>query len=320
MNARRPSLPEQVRNVMRVKHYSLKTEVSYVKWIQRFIFFHKKRHPASMGEREIGEFLTHLAVQAKVSASTQNQALNSVLFLYRHVLKQEVGWIENVERAKTRNRVPVVFTKEEAKKIISQLEGTKWIMVSLLYGAGLRISECLRLRVKDIDFSCNQITLRDTKGDTDRVTMLPASLKEPLKMHLCRVKELHEQDLKEGFGRVYLPFALSRKYPNADREWGWQYIFPAAKRSIDPRSGIERRHHVLENVLQRSVKEAIRIAGINKHGSCHTFRHSFATHLLENGYDIRTVQELLGHKDVSTTMIYTHVLNTPGLAVRGPVD
>lgn len=320
MNARKPNLLEQARNVMRVKHYSLKTEKSYVQWIWRFILFHKKRHPASMGEREVGEFLTHLAVQAKVAASTQNQALNAVLFLYRNVLKVDIGWIENIERAKKRIRVPVVFTREEAKKIIAQLQGTKWLMVSLLYGCGLRLSECLRLRVKDIDFTYNQITLRDTKGDTDRVTMLPASLKGPLREHLVRVKDLHAQDLKDGFGRVYLPFALARKYPNADREWGWQYVFPSAKRSKDPRSNIERRHHVLDSVLQRTVKDAISKAEISKHGSCHTFRHSFATHLLESGYDIRTVQELLGHKDVSTTMIYTHVLNTPGLAVRSPVD
>ncbi len=311
---------DQVRNVIRLKHYSLRTEQTYLQWIKRFILFNGKRHPSYMGEKEVSNFLTHLAVKEKVSASTQNQAFNAILFLYREVLKQELGWIKNVQRAKKSKHIPVVFTKEEAKKIIEWLEGTKWLMVSLLYGCGLRLMECLRLRVKDIDFTYNQITVRDTKGNEDRVTMLPLSLKEPLKRHLQRVKSLHEQDLKEGFGRVALPFALERKYPNADKEWAWQYVFPAAKRSIDPRSGIERRHHVLEAVLQRAVKSAIRAVGITKPGSCHTFRHSFATHLLESGYDIRTVQELLGHKDVSTTMIYTHVINKGGKGVRSPLD
>jgi integron integrase len=311
---------EQVRNVIRLKHYSLRTEQTYLQWIKRFIFFNGNRHPSYLGEREVSNFLTHLAVKGKVSASTQNQAFNAILFLYREVLKQELGWIKNVQRAKKSKHIPVVFTREEAKKIIVRLEGTKWLMVSLLYGCGLRLMECLRLRVKDIDFTYNQITVRDTKGNEDRVTMLPESLKEPLKRHLQRVKSLHEQDLKEGFGRVALPFALAMKYPNADKEWAWHYVFPAAKRSIDPRSGIERRHHVLEAVLQRAVKSAIRAVGITKHGSCHTFRHSFATHLLGSGYDIRTVQELLGHKDVSTTMIYTHVINKGGKDVRSPLD
>ena len=311
---------EQVRNVIRLKHYSLRTEQTYMQWIKRFIFFNGNRQPSHMGEKEVSNFLTHLAVKGKVSASTQNQAFNAILFLYREVLKQELGWIKDVQRAKKSKHIPVVFTREEAKKIIERLEGTKWLMVSLLYGCGLRLMECLRLRVKDIDFTYNQITIRDTKGNEDRVTMLPVSLKEPLKRHLQRVRALHEQDLKEGFGRVALPFALARKYPNADKEWAWQYVFPAAKRSIDPRTGIERRHHVLEAVLQRAVKSAIRAVGITKPGSCHTFRHSFATHLLESGYDIRTVQELLGHKDVSTTMIYTHVINKGGKGVLSPLD
>jgi integron integrase len=273
-----------------------------------------------MGEPEVSKFLSNLAVEGKVSASTQNQALSAILFLYQAVLKQELGWINNVKRAKKPSHLPVVFTKEEAKAVLLRLEGTKWLMASLLYGAGLRLMECLGLRVKDIDFSYSQITVRDGKGGKDRLTMLPESLKDPLKKHLEKVSILHEQELKEGFGKVYLPFALAKKYPNAEREFAWQYVFPASNRSIDPRSGIERRHHIYETVLQKAVKAAVRAAGINKPASCHTFRHSFATHLLEDGYDIRTVQELLGHKDVSTTMIYTHVLNKGGKGVRSPLD
>ncbi|MCC7210863.1 MAG: integron integrase [Candidatus Brocadia sp.] len=313
-------LLDQVRDAIRVKHYSMRTEEAYVHWIKRFIFFHEKRHPLKMGESEVSKFLSHLAVEGKVSASTQNQALSALLFLYQEVLKQELGWINNVKRAKKPSHLPVVFTKEEAKAVLLRLEGTKWLMASLLYGAGLRLMECLGLRVKDIDFSYNQITVRDGKGGKDRLTMLPGSLQEPLKKHLEKVRILHEQDLKEGFGKVYLPFALAKKYPNAEREFAWQYVFPASNRSIDPRSGIERRHHIYETVLQKAVKAAVRAAGINKPASCHTFRHSFATHLLEDGYDIRTVQELLGHKDVSTTMIYTHVLNRGGKGVRSPLD
>ncbi len=319
MNTKKPDLLEQTRNVIRVKHYALNTERSYLPWIRRFILFHKKRHTASMGEKEIGEFLTHLAVNENVAANTQNQALNAIVFFYKEVLKKEVGLISNVQRAKTHKRIPVVFTKEEAKKVIAQLDGTKKLMTSVLYGSGMRLKECLRLRIKDIEFGYNQITVRDTKGAVDRVTLLPGSIKEELKRHLEKVKALHGQDLKEGFGRVYLPFALSKKYPNADKEWAWQYVFPAACRSMDPRSGMERRHHVMERVLQRAVSSAVRSANISKPGSCHTFRHSFATHLLENGYDIRTVQELLGHKDVSTTMIYTHVINKVK-GVRSPLD
>lgn len=309
-----------MRDAIRVKHYSMRTEEAYVNWIKRFIFFHEKRHPLHMGEHEVSKFLSHLAVEGKVSASTQNQALSAILFLYQEVLKQELGWINNAKRAKKSSHLPVVFTKEEAKAVLLRVEGTKWLMASLLYGAGLRLMECLGLRVKDIDFSYSQITVRDGKGGKDRLTMLPESLKEPLKKHLEKVRILHEQDLKEGFGNVYLPFALAKKYPNAEREFAWQYVFPASNRSIDPRSGIERRHHVYETVLQKAVKAAVRAAGINKPASCHTFRHSFATHLLEDGYDIRTVQELLGHKDVSTTMIYTHVLNKGGKGVRSPLD
>lgn len=316
----KPKLLDQVRNLIRVKHYSIRTEEAYVNWIRRFILFHNKRHPNEMGEPEVSQFLTHLAVKGKVSASTQNQALSAVLFLYREVLKKDIGWLDDVERAKRPTRLPVVFTREEAKAILAHLEGSKWLMANLLYGSGLRLMECIRLRIKDLDFEYNQIVVRDAKGQKDRVTMLPVSLKEPLKRHLEKVRAIHEKDLKEGFGKVYLPFALERKYPNANQEWGWQYVFPASKHSGDPRTGIERRHHIAETVLQRGVKAAIRSTGITKNGSCHTFRHSFATHLLEAGYDIRTVQELLGHKDVSTTMIYTHVLNRGGKGVKSPLD
>lgn len=316
----KPKLLDQVRNLIRVKHYSIRTEEAYVNWIRRFILFHNKRHPNEMGEPEVSQFLTHLAVKGKVSASTQNQALSAVLFLYREVLKKDIGWLDDVERAKRPQRLPVVFTREETKAILAHLEGSKWLMANLLYGSGMRLMECIRLRVQDLDFEYNQIVIRDAKGQKDRVTMLPVSLKEPLNRHLEKVRAIHEKDLKEGFGEVYLPFALKRKYPNANQEWAWQYVFPASKHSGDPRTGIERRHHIAETVLQRGVKSAIRSVGITKNGSCHTFRHSFATHLLEAGYDIRTVQELLGHKDVSTTMIYTHVLNRGGKGVKSPLD
>ena len=302
-------LLDQVRYVIRVKHFSIRTEESYVNWIRKFILFHNKRHPIEMGETDISQFLTYLAVKKRVAASTQNQALSAILFLYRDVLKKDIGWLDDLERAKRPAKLPVVFTKREVNDILIRLEGTKWLMANLLYGSGLRLMECVRLRVKDLDFGYDQLVIRDGKGQKDRVTMLPLSLKEPLQRHLAKVKAIHEEDLRAGFGRVHLPFALNRKYPNAEREWGWQYVFPSSKRSKDPRTGIVRRHHIDESVLQRSVKVAIRAASITKHGSCHTFRHSFATHLLEEGYDIRTVQELLGHKDVSTTMIYTHVLN-----------
>jgi integron integrase len=303
-----------------VRHYSLRTEESYSRWIKEYILFHHKRHPGEMGEREVSEFLSYLAMQRRVAASTQNQALSAILFLYRDVLKQPLDWLEKVERAKKPSRLPVVFTREEVRAILAELDRSKWLMASLLYGSGLRLMECLRLRVKDIDFGYHQIMVRDGKGNKDRATMLPTSLEEPLQRHLAKVKALHEQDLKEGFGQVYLPLALEQKYPKADREWGWQYVFPATKRSVDPRSGTVRRHHVAESALQKAVYAAIRAAGIIKPGSCHSFRHSFATHLLENGYDIRTVQELLGHKDVSTTMIYTHVMNRGGKGVRSPMD
>jgi integron integrase len=289
---------------VRLKHYSIRTEQAYVDWIKRYILFHGKRHPAAMGKLEVERFLAHLAVERKVAASTQNQALSAILFLYKEVLGRELEWLDNVQRAKRPARVPVVLTEAEVRALLEQLEGRHFLMASLLYGAGLRLMECVRLRVKDIDFGYAQITVRDGKGEKDRVTMLPGALREQLEAHLGRVQALHQKDLKDGFGEVSLPFALARKYPRAGREWAWQYVFPASKRSIDPRSGIERRHHIDEQSLQRMIKKAVRRAGIAKPASCHTLRHSFATHLLQSGYDIRTVQELLGHKDVSTTMIY----------------
>jgi integron integrase len=273
-----------------------------------------------MGAEEVSQFLSDLAVRHHVAASTQNQALNAILFLYREVLRQEMGWLDGIVRAKKPRKLPVVLTPEEVKAVLKGLSGTAWLMASLLYGSGLRLMECTRWRVKDVDFAYNRIVVRNGKGDKDRVTVLPLNVKTPLQRHLQDVKALHDQDLGEGFGRVYLPYALERKYPNASGEWPWQYIFPAAKRSIDPRSDVERRHHMSRLVLQRAVRAAIRKAGIAKAASCHTFRHSFATHLLEAGYDIRTVQELLGHQDVSTTMIYTHVLNRGGRGVRSPAD
>ena len=313
-------LLDRMRNVMRLKHMSLRTEEAYVSWVKRFILFHDKRHPADMGADEIRAFLTHLAVQGKVAASTQNGALNALVFLYRQVLKQPFPELEGLERAKRPRRIPTVFTAEETQATLDQLNGAPHLMAGLLYGAGLRLMECVRLRVKDIDFAYQQITVRDGKGAQDRVTMLPQSLQKPLQHHLAKVQLLHAEDLQAGYGDVYLPYAFERKDPQAGRSWLWQYVFPASKRSIDPRSGIERRHHISETVLQRAVKDAIRRAGIRKRGSCHTLRHSFATHLLENGYDIRTVQELLGHKDVSTTMVYTHVLQRGGKGVRSPLD
>lgn len=315
-----PKLLEQVQNLPRTRHYSLSTEQTYLQWIKQYILFHGKKHPAEMGATEVAAYLTHLAVSRNVAASTQNQALAAILFLYRHVLGQELPWLENVTWAKRPTRLPVVLTKDEVKTLLEQLTQQNWLMTSLLYGSGLRLRECLRLRVKDLDFSYNQLVVRNAKGDKDRVTMLPTTLHDPLNAHLATVKQIHERDLREGFGRVQLPYALARKYPNSNREWSWQYVFPAATRSRDPRSQEIYRHHIGEWVLQKAVKDAVRAAGINKPATCHTLRHSFATHLLEDGYDIRTVQELLGHKDVRTTMIYTHVLNRGGKGVKSPLD
>jgi integron integrase len=313
-------LLDQVRDVIRLKHYSIRTEEAYVDWIKRFILFHNKRHPKELGSPEIEAFLTHLAVEGHVAASTQNQALAALLFLYRDVLRQELADPINAMRAKESQHLPAVLTKDEARRVIAQLSGIYQLQARLLYGAGLRLLECLRLRVKDVDFERRAIIVRDTKGDEDRVTMLPDSVVEPLKEHLQRVKRLHEQDLAKGLGKVYLPDALDRKFPNASREWLWQYVFPSDRLSVDPRSGAVRRHHTDESGLQRAVRQAAQQVGLTKRVTCHTFRHSFATHLLENHYDIRTVQELLGHKDVKTTMIYTHVLQRGGLAVRSPLD
>jgi integron integrase len=319
-NANKPKLLDHVREVIRRKHYSIRTEQAYCDWIKRFILFHDKRHPAEMADLEITQFLTHLAVNQNVAAATQNQALSALLFLYREVLEQEIGWLDRVERAKKPARLPVVLTRAEVREIFSHLHGTTKLMAGLLYGSGLRLMECVRLRVKDIDFGYLKITVRDTKGGKDRVTMLPTNLAQAIQRHLLKRRSQHEQDLADGFGNVYLPHALARKYPNASRQWMWQYVFASTRISVDPRSGEKQRHHIAESILQRAVKEAVSRAGVDKPATCHTLRHSFATHLLERGYDIRTVQELLGHKDVSTTMIYTHVLNRPGIGVKSPLD
>lgn len=313
-------LLDQVSEVMRFKHYSLRTETTYREWIKRYIFFHEKRHPREMGAPEVSRFLSYLAVERRVAASTQNQAFNSLLFLYREVLHQELGLLETIQRAQRPQRLPTVLTRTEVESVLNGMSGTHQLMAKLLYGTGMRLMECVRLRVKDVEFEKNQIVVREGKGFKDRVTVLPGAVKERLAEHLKRVKLLHQQDLANGNGRVYLPYALKEKYPRADTEWGWQYVFPAAGLSRDPRSGEVRRHHANEQGLQRAVKEAVRLAGIPKPASCHSLRHSFATHLLEDGYDIRTVQELLGHASVLTTQIYTHVMTKPGLGVRSPLD
>jgi len=298
----------------------LRTEGAYVGWVRRFILANDKRHPRELGARHVEAFLTHLATRGHVAPSTQNQALSALLFLYREVLHQELPWMDEIRRAKRPERLPVVLSREEVARLLSEMTGVTWLQASLLYGSGLRLMECMRLRVQDVDFLRREITVRHGKGGRDRRTMLPATLIEPLQGQLVEAKRIHARDLAAGFGEVWLPDALSRKYPNAAREWAWQYIFPASTRSVDPRSGIVRRHHLDEGVLQRAVKNAMRRAGIEKPATCHTLRHSFATHLLEEGYDIRTIQELLGHKDVATTQIYTHVLNRGGRGVRSPLD
>lgn len=313
-------LVDLFRDRIRTRHYALSTEESYTDWVRRFLAFHGYRHPAELGEKEINDFLSHLAVEGSVAGSTQNQALCAIVLFYGDVLKKKIGDLGDLIWAKKPKKLPVVLTKEEVKSVLGNLDGTVKIMATLVYGAGLRLKECLRLRVKDVDFSTDQIILCDAKGEKDRVVMLPHLAKAPLKTHLQRVRQLHEKDLAEGFGKVYMPYALGRKYPNAAGEWGWQYVFPSIKRSTDPRSGVERRHHAHRSVLEKGIKKAVRKAGIIKLASPHSLRHSFATHLLEAGYDIRTVQELLGHKDVSTTMIYTHVLNRGPLGVKSPAD
>lgn len=317
---RPPRLLDQVRDKLRVKHYSIRTEQAYSDWIKRYIFFHDKRHPQDMGAQDIEAFLTHLAVVGKVSASTQNQAKSALLFLYREVLEMQLPWLDNVTQAKVPKRLPVVLTVSEVQAVLSHLAGTHALIASLAYGTGMRLMEVMRLRVKDVEFSRREIVVREGKGFKDRVTMLPEAVMVPLKAHLVNVKTVHDEDVTQGFGEVYLPFALDKKYPNAEREWAWQYVFPSKNLSVDPRSGKTRRHHLDEKGMQRAMKQAVRDAGLTKPATPHTLRHSFATHLLQSGYDIRTVQELLGHSDVATTMIYTHVLNRGGRGVASPLD
>ncbi len=315
-----PRLRELVHEAARRRYFSRRTEEAYVHWIKRFIYFSGRRHPVELGEAEVTAFLNHLAGERHVAASTQNQALSALLFLYKEVLGRELAWLDGLQRASRPPRLPAVLTRTEVERLLAALQGTKWLIASLLYGSGLRVMECLRLRVKDVDLEYRQILVRDGKGEKDRVTMLPEKLVEPMRAHLEHVRMLHARDLRDGYGEARLPYALARKYPRAGREWCWQYVFPSATRSADPDDGAIRRHHLDESVPQRAVKEALRASGVAKHASCHTLRHSFATHLLEAGYDIRTVQELLGHADVSTTMIYTHVLNKGGRGVRSPLD
>ena len=320
METTKTPLSERIRNTARLRHLSLRTETTYLGWIRQYYYFYDKKDPALLNIEHIRSFLSHLAVKRRVSPSTQNQALCALLFLYKDVLQIELPRIENIERAPIKRKIPTVFTPTEAKTILFQLRGSVYyLQACLLYGSGLRLMECIRLRVKDLDFQANQIHVQDTKGQNARITILPVALKPSLERHLSKVKLIHQEDVAEGFGEVYLPYAIDRKYPAASREWAWQYVFPAARRSIDPRSGKMRRHHISESLLQRAVKSAVRKSGIMKPGGCHTFRHSFATHLLERGYDIRTIQQLLGHKDVNTTMIYTHILKSTR-GIQSPID
>ena len=312
-------LLDQIRRACRTKHLSIRTEQAYVRWARRFVIHHGRRHPRDLCETDVRAFLAYLAVERQVAASTQNQALSALLFLYTHVLARPLGDLGEIVRAKRPKRLPVVLTRAEVKATLGHLQGTHHLVSSLLYGSGLRLLEGLRLRVKDVEFTLSQIIVRDGKGQKDRVTVLPESLAKALKRQLKKVKLQHEEDLDEGYGAVYLPYALVRKYPATARSWGWQYVFPSSRRSKDPRSGVERRHHLSEKAVQKAVHRAVKKAGLIKPASCHTFRHSFATHLLEDGADIRTVQELLGHKDLRTTMIYTHVMGR-GVAVRSPLD
>ena len=311
---------EEVRRVLRLKHYSMRTEVVYLGWIRRFVIANDRRHPRLMGVVEVERFLSSLAVDGQVSASTQNQALSALLFLYKEVLGIELPWMEDVTRAKRPRRLPTVLSRGEVQDLLAHMDGRPWLLCSLLYGTGLRLMECLRLRVKDVDFSRNEITVRDGKGGKDRRTVLPKSLVEPLQREVERARALHATDLQAGFGAAHLPHALAKKYPNAERDFGWQYVFPSPRRSIDPRDGVERRHHFDDGTLSRALKSACKASGIVKPVSAHTLRHSFATHMIEAGYDIRTVQELLGHKDVATTQIYTHVLNRGAGGVVSPLD
>ncbi|HZF15327.1 MAG TPA: integron integrase [Steroidobacteraceae bacterium] len=315
-----PRLLDQLRLAIRRRNYSVRTEKAYVLWARAYIRFHQRRHPRDLGIEHLTEFLNYLANERKVAAATQNQALSAILFLYKQVLGIELPWLTGVDRARAPVRLPVVLTRAEVRAILAQLDGIPWLAGNLLYGAGLRVLECVSLRIKDVDFRYRQILVRDGKGQKDRVTIFPDAIREPLERHLATVKTIHERDLAVGFGRAPLPFSLKTKYQNADREWGWQFVFPSPVRATDPESGIDHRYHLSPKTLQEAVKHAVRKAGIVKPASCHTFRHCFATHLLESGYDIRTVQELLGHSDVKTTMIYTHVLNRGGKGVRSPLD
>jgi integron integrase len=315
-----PKLLDRMRAEIRVRHYSIRTEETYIDWARRFILFHDKRHPKDMGADEVQSFLSYLAMERKVASSTQNQAKSALLFLYRDVLHIELPWLDEVIAAKVSKRLPVVLTQTEMRALLNATSGTMGLVASLLYGTGMRLLEGLRLRVKDVEFERREIIVREGKGNKDRVTVLPENLILPLQTHLAKVKALHERDIDAGFGEVYLPNALAVKYPKGARTWGWQFVFPSVVRSIDPRSGIERRHHLYEASVQRAVREAAKIAEIHKPVTPHVLRHSFATHLLQSGYDIRTVQELLGHSDVSTTMIYTHVLNKGGRGVVSPLD
>ncbi|AUM13316.1 integrase [Ketobacter alkanivorans] len=309
---------DQVRDAIRVRHYSIRTEDAYCYWVRRFIFFHGARNPQHFNDSHVNAFLSHLAITEKVSPSTQNQALNALLFLFKYVLEKPFSEEIEFTRAKQNRRLPVVLTQNEVQQLFAQLEGRYWLMAGLLYGSGLRLMECVRLRVKDIDLARSAIVVRDGKGAKDRVVTLDEQLLPHLRIHMAHVRNQHLQDLNRGGGEVYLPHALERKYPNANRTWMWQYVFPAAMESIDPRSGIKRRHHISEQLLQRAVKQAVQAAEIHKPATCHTLRHSFATHLLERGYDIRTVQEQLGHKDLKTTQIYTHILERGANAVKSP--
>lgn len=317
---REPKLLDRVSNEIQARHYSRKTGKTYRNWIKQFVLFHHKKHPKNLGEKDINKFLSHLATEKHVSASTQNQALSALLFLYKNVLHKELGDFGDVIRAKRSKKIPVVFTKDEVRSILKNLKDEKQLMASLLYGSGLRLTECLRLRVKDVDFDNKQIIVRDGKGEKDRITLLSEKIIPHLKKHLSGIRKIYKADTKEGIGTTNIPYALERKYPNIAKEWHWTYVFPSTKHAADKQTGELKRHHLNESVLQRAVKKAIKLANVEKHGGCHTFRHSFATHLLESGYDIRTIQELLGHKKLETTMVYTHVMNKGPMGVKSPGD
>ncbi len=313
-------LLDQLRDLIRTKHLSIRTEKTYVQWAKRFILYHNKTHPTRMGAEQINQYLTFLAVKKRVAASTQNQALNAIVFMYKHLLGQKTTDIGDYVRAKRSQKIPVVLSKDEVRELFKHLTGVYKLIAGLLYGSGLRIMECMRLRIKDVDFKYKCITVRDGKGQKDRVTMLPDKITHRLNLQIEKAKIIHHQDLTDGVGTIYLPFAIERKYKNAGKDWRWQYVFPAPNLSIDPRTGIKRRHHLSENRMQKEIHKAVIISGLTKSASCHTLRHSFATHLLENSYDIRTVQELLGHKNLNTTMIYTHILKQGGKGVKSPLD